>query len=161
MRWAIAVALLVACGKHEAARTPDDGAQPLGKTGVVIDIPPGWTIEEARNPPPKEAPKFHITDGKRSVTVRRWVFPPETLDELYAARCDKALARGIQEETPTMRYVQCEVEGPPQDRENRYTRGVSVVRGNAMLTCMFFATEDIELHAKVCKSMRSKDPVQR
>lgn len=168
MRWVIAVALLVACGKDKSdgastsgsAATPSDkaGPQALGDTGVVVDVPAGWTVEDQSV---QQMPVFRISKGKAHVSVKRWMIAPKDIEELYVKpdECGSAKEPGVKETTPagTM-YVQCKKllpnEGGGEIEVTHATAALPIEKG--AMRCFFTTPEDATAQISICKSLRKK-----
>lgn len=166
MRWVIAVAVLVACGKDKSdgASTSGSGAvssnkggpQALGDTGVVVDVPAGWTVDDQSV---EQFPVFRVGKGQQHVMVKRWMIAPKDVEELYAKQgeCADAKEPGVKETTAAgAMYVQCK-KRVPTDRggEVEITHGTAALAmDKGAMRCFFTTTDDPSAQISVCKSLR-------
>jgi len=162
MARALAILLLVpvlACGKRASPEA--HRAVRIGKLATV-DAPPGWEVAAMGGAMGSAmgSASYRVGAGPgEQVFVREVAFPPQTLDELYATACARAMAPGTKATTPAgAMVVECKVASTKRDGKSiELVHVAALIRaGDRGIKCHFGIAGDAEARvaAAVCRSLR-------
>ncbi len=142
---------LVACGKAG----PELATQPIASSGLVVDLPSGWTVKTDSDRSYSLQPAGD--DGMSIQVVVHHSPMPASLDELVQHSFCEDATKATKASLPGGgMFVQCDVKAARINNKDVMAPKVSVVvpAGDGTAECRFTTDKDIATVAAICKTLR-------